>query len=232
MIRSRIRRLQRLGKYQSPLVSKSEQLIALRLAQGNWRFTYDMFARLERRLHVPEMIPRMGKDEYGVRRLQQLIVTIHAAIDFQLRRSTAVGVKNAAHCHAVNVARLCGLFDHLFRTAYKSQPKRRAIGPQLRARNTLSPVQVHNLAKLRKVIEVATPVRADGKYIDAKTLDVVDLLTFVFLDDDLIRKTRFTNVLDSLRQRLRYIDFPAHLVETVCRHTDDKVIAQRLRPLQ
>ena len=131
-----------------------------------------------------------------------------------------------------NVDHLCRLFDHLFRTAYKSQPERRAIGPQLRARNTLSPVQVHNLAKLGKVIEVATPVRADGKYIDAKTLDVVDLLTFVFLDDDLIRKTRFTNVLDSLRQRLGYIDFPAHLIETVGRHTDDKVIAQRLRPLQ
>ena len=232
MIRSRIRCLQSLGKYQSLIVSKSKQLIALRLTQGNRRLAYDMFSRFKRRLHVLEMIPGVRKNKHGIRRLQQLIIAVHALISLQFGRSATVGVKDAANRHAINVAHLCGLLDHFLRAAYESQPKRRTIGPQLRARNALRPVQIHNLAELGKIIEVATPVGPDGKHVNVEPLDVVNLLTFIFLDDNLIRKTRFTNVLDSLRQRLGYVDFSTHLVETVGRHTDDKVIAQRLRPLQ
>lgn len=76
------------------------------------------------------------------------------------------------------------------------------------------------------------PVGADRKDVDPVFLDVFDLLPLVILDDDLIRKAGFLHVFDPRHDRIHEIQLSARLIEMLRRHTDDQIVAERLRPLE
>ena len=65
------------------------------------------------------------------------------------------------------------------------------------------------------------PVRANGKHVDTQALDIVDLLTFILFDDNLVGNASSPNALNTFAKGLRNIYFAAHLIKTISRNTND-----------
>ena len=101
-----------------------------------------------------------------------------------------------------------------------------------RAGDAFGAGQVDHLAVIAQVVKLAGPVGSDGEDVHAKALDVVDLLAFVFFDDDLIGDPRLAERFDPLHQGLLHIDFAAGFVKVVRGDPDDQPVAERLGPLQ
>lgn len=92
--------------------------------------------------------------------------------------------------------------------------------------------KVDNLAILIQVIELPYPVRSDGEDIDIVLLDIINLLAYIVLDDDLVSISRRLHGLNALQDIVPGVEFPTSLVERVTRNPDDQVITQLFRPPQ
>ena len=70
---------------------------------------------------------------------------------------------------------------------------------ELCAGDTLGAWQIDHLAVLIQVVELSLPVGPDSEDIDIILLDIVDLLTYIVFDDDLIGISGCFDVLDTLQ---------------------------------
>ena len=92
--------------------------------------------------------------------------------------------------------------------------------------------QIDHLAVLAEVVEMAFPVGAHGEDVDIVLLDVVDFLTHIVLDDDLIGQARGPDGLNALEHVVADVELATLAIEIVVGDSHDEVVAQRLRPPQ
>ena len=64
------------------------------------------------------------------------------------------------------------------------------------------------------------------------SLDIINLLALILLDDNLIRQSRGPHAFDALHQGLLYIDLAPGLIKILGGHAHDQIISQRPGPLQ
>ena len=76
------------------------------------------------------------------------------------------------------------------------------------------------------------PIGPHGENVNSETSDVIDFLTFVLLDDNLISKASRSNALDSLIYGLTHVDFAPCLVKTISRHTNNEIVTKFLCSLK
>ena len=71
------------------------------------------------------------------------------------------------------------------------------LGPQHGAGNIFCSFQIYNFTIILQVIELSGPVRTDRKNVDFVFLDVTELLSGSFFNDDLIGKSGFLYIFNS-----------------------------------
>ena len=103
---------------------------------------------------------------------------------------------------------------------------RTGLGTELGAGDTLGAGQIDDLAIFFQIVEMALPVAADGEDVDIVFLDVVDLLTEIVFDDNLIGITGGPDGFDALKHVVTDVELAALAVETVVGDTDNQVVAQ------
>ena len=92
--------------------------------------------------------------------------------------------------------------------------------------------QIDHLTELVEVVELPLPVGADGEDIDVIFLYVVNLLTYIIFDDDLVGQSCRLDGLHSFQYVVAYVEFAAVTVEAVVGDTHDEVVAQCLGTAQ
>lgn len=75
---------------------------------------------------------------------------------------------------------------------------------------------------------VLHPVGADSEDVDIVFEDIINLLTHIVLDDNLVYKARSLNSLDTLQDIVANIELTTLPVEAIIRNAHDKVVAQGL----
>ena len=76
------------------------------------------------------------------------------------------------------------------------------------------------------------PVGANGKNINIEPFYIVYFLSFVFFNNNFVGNTRLPYTFYALNERLLYVYLSTCTVEIVGGNAHDKVISQRLCPLQ
>ena len=102
--------------------------------------------------------------------------------------------------------------------------------PRRSAGNPFSAGQIDDFAKLLQVVEIPFPVRPDGKDVHAVFSDIVNFLTLVFLDDDLVGIARGPDRFDALHQVVIGVHLTPFQVELVGGDTHDEPVAEFLGP--
>jgi len=80
---------------------------------------------------------------------------------------------------------------------HHSYIKNNTFTAQLRAGNILRSLQINNITVILQIIKLASPVRTHYKNINIILDDIADFLTLIFLDDNLICQTGFSDILNS-----------------------------------
>ena len=211
-IRGGIRRFDRVGQHELLFVRQIHQLPAGGGGERERRFADHVSAGLERSFDVLVMLLRMSRDIDGVDLVERVpVLFVRDAVD-ELHLPDELPAQAA----------LAERADH----------ELSLLRSEHRAGNALGARQIDHLAVFVEIVELADPVRAHREDIHVVAPDIVDLLAFVFLHDDLVRQARGLDGGDALDKRLLVVDLPSGFVIVVARDADDQIIAERLRPLQ
>ena len=94
--------------------------------------------------------------------------------------------------------------------------------------DTLGTRKINHLGKLIQVVKQSFPIRTDGKDVHIILLYVINLLTHIVLDDDLICITGSLNGFHTLQHVVAHIELTSSTIKGVACHTHDKVVTQLL----
>ena len=92
--------------------------------------------------------------------------------------------------------------------------------------NILGPFQINYITVVLKVIEFPSPVRSYHQDINIILNDVIDLLSLIFFNDDLICQPRPSHILDSLNEAVPHIEFAPLNVKALTCDTYDQIITK------
>ena len=101
-----------------------------------------------------------------------------------------------------------------------------AMQNTLAAGNILGPFQINYITVVLKVIEFPSPVRSYHQDINIILNDVIDLLSLIFFNDDLICQPRPSHILDSLNEAVPHIEFAPLNVKALTCDTYDQIITK------
>ena len=176
----------------------------------------------------------MRNDINRVRTIQNFIVILRN----QRQSLTDIGqairifVGDSGQFHAVDILAFPDEFVENRRISQQSDTQSAFFRADLGAGNALCAFQINHLAVFLQIIKGTDPVGTDRKDIHAQTADIIDLLSFVFLDDDFIRESGAADAFNTLRQGLFDVDFTAGTVKVLGRYADDQVVSQRFCAFQ
>ena len=71
----------------------------------------------------------------------------------------------------------------------------------------MSSGKINDLSEFIKIVKVPFPIRTDGKYVYTVFLYIVDFLTYIVLNDNLISKPRGLYGFDSFQNIVADIEF-------------------------
>ena len=100
------------------------------------------------------------------------------------------------------------------------------------AGNAFCTWKIYDFAEFVQVVEFPFPVRADCEDVDAVYLDVIYLLTDIFLDYDFICITGISYGLDSFYEAVMCVQFATFQVEVVRGYSYNQIVSEFLGPLE
>ena len=134
--------------------------------------------------------------------------------------------------HSVNERALGNIFvKHGTRTD-KRHLYRLPFTPYLSTGDAFRAIEVDNFTIIIQIIEMSTPIRTNCKNINVITLNIIDFLALVLLNDNLVSKPRGSHAFHTLGKRLLYVDLSARAVKIVSSNTNNQIIAKLTSSLQ
>ena len=106
------------------------------------------------------------------------------------------------------------------------------LGAQIGTGDAFGAVQIDHLTKLTQIVELTFPVATNSEDVDVVTTDIVNLLTFVLLDNNLIGQTGGTNSLYAFHERLFHINLATGIVETIGSDAYYQIVAKGFSTFQ
>ena len=135
----------------------------------------------------------------------------HAAHKFRLRHKTVGNPAGSDNADALNMLTLL---------------------PEHRTGDILCPFQINYIAVITDIVKDSHPVRTDREDIDMVLLNVTNLLSQCLFNDNFIHKSSFSHIFHTDRKRIYDVELSSLHIVFFCRHADDQIVAQCLRPLK
>ena len=79
---------------------------------------------------------------------------------------------------------------------------------------------------------MATPIGSNSKNVDTVSLNIIDFLTLIFLDNNFIGKPSGAHRFHSLGKGLLNVNFSASAIKIVCSNAYNQIIAKLSSPFQ
>ena len=193
-------------------MGKILQLLILRRGKRNGRLADHVFSSQQCFFYIVIVLFRMRRNINSVYALKGIVAIL--IID------------------TVDIRHLSDEFSANASVADRADPQLSFLCPDLRAGNAFGAREIDHLAELVEIIKLSDPIGSDRKDIDVISSDIVDLLPFIFLDNNLVRKSCCLNGSNTFDERLLVIDFPSGFVIVVACNADDQIVAKRLCPFQ
>ena len=188
------------------------QLLILRGGKRNGRLADHVLSGRQRSFHVVIVLFRMCRHIDSVYSVKGIVaILIFDTVDI---------------CH------LSDEFSANTSVADRTNQQLSFFRPDLRAGNALGARKIDYLAILIEIIKLSDPIGSDRENIDIISSDIVDLLSFIFLNDDLVRKTGRFDCGNTFNEGLLVVDLPSGFVIVVACDADDQIVAERLCPFQ
>ena len=213
------------------LVKKSLQCIRI---QGQRRITDHIFPLFYRPFNIIHTMLQPAPDIYNIDSGQKFLIIRFTGIQFIFFTEFLCGLlflrKNAFH---VNTADIPGFFHDstiLIIFGHNSNPVNRPLIPNLCTGNILGSWKISHFTIVLQIIEFPFPVRTDHQNVNIIFNNIVDLLSLIFLNNNLVCQPCPAHILDSLQQAVLYIQFSPLNIITLTGHTNDQIIAQLFCP--